>query len=140
MIHITATPPDQIDAIWERVRAFIASAFARVKDGRFSVDGVRQKVRDGRTALFLAFDDTDQQVIGVCGVEIQAYDNLNVAWCSFMAGTRMREWIARMAEAVEAYAKQAGCAVVEGSGRDGWGRAMMPMGYMPADTVVRKEL
>ncbi len=90
----------------------------------------------GKTNAWIAVDGG--KIIGVVVADRREYPRMRALNIIFIAGARRKDWQAPMLEVVETQARQAGCQVIEGLGRIGWGRVVP--GYRVTGVSVEKAL
>lgn len=114
---------------WDRWRPEIAKA---VNPDFFSIEGIERSICEGRSQLWML---SDSCVI----TEIVTYQSGPVCQCTWAAGD-LAQILGEMASNIEAWARSVGCKSILVESRQGWAKALKPLGYEPFSVTVRKTL
>jgi hypothetical protein len=116
-VHVEAVEPQLASSIWERVRGMIDIGYMAGDD--FMPTDMLERIRYGRTVLWIAIDDEDGNILAAMTTELVPMRSGLVCWMCQCGGDRMQDW-SRFHTKIEEYAKAEGCVKVTLRGRDGW--------------------
>ena len=134
---ITMIPANRLDAVWPQIEPILARAVKTLK-GKFFVADIKEAAKKGDLAVWGVFDE--QKIVASFTTRIIAYPAGNAMALDWVAGTRMKEWLADGLKLMEKYAKEYNCRHLEGYGRNAWSRVMGAYGWRPEYIAYRKDL
>lgn len=114
---------------WSRWRGEIAKA---ADPAFYPIEGIEADIRSGKSQLWM--------LPNCCVIsEIVDYPGEKVCQCLWAAGD-LSEILSDLSPKLEAWAKAQGCQSMLVESREGWARALKPLGYKPWSVTVRKAL
>lgn len=137
-MKISLVPPDHINAVWDVVRPMLEPAVA-VTNGRFSTYSVYAALQQGRSHLWIAFDE-EGVIHGAVTTDIVDYPEKRCLCMAFVGGTRFREWGQALDAMLTRWAKDNACEAIEGQGRPAWDRLVRRYGCRPFATIFEKDV
>lgn len=129
---------EHINAVWDRVRAFLEPAVA-VTNGRYTTYDVYVLLQTSKMSLWVAFDD-DGVINGIQVTAITDYPSKRALTSVFTGGIKLRSWREPMMQMLQSWAKDNGCEVIEGYGREGWVKMLQPYGVRITQVAFEKEV
>lgn len=121
-IEVSAVPPDGIEPLRDQLLPLLRRV-ARWTNGRYEAEDMIELCEQGKSLMFIAFEDDGEGWIKVVGVVIcciNIYPRLKCMWVQFIGGDRGRLWDQNMYSLVREFALEHGCERIEGAGRIGW--------------------
>jgi hypothetical protein len=100
-------------------------------------DDFGDRVRDGRTLIWVAIDDEDGELLSAVTTELVPMLPGLVCWIGQCGGKRMDQWV-HFHLKIEEYARAEGCVKTRVVGRPGWSRALE--GYEVRNVTLEKVL
>lgn len=128
--------PAELSDLWPQIRDGIAACCAR-SGGKYEPVDVLQQAIVGRMQLWLVRDEGAIHALAI--TEIVPYPRITVCKLLACTGEQAARWV-NLISAIEAWAKDRGCAVLEPVCRPGWERHLRPMGYRKTHVVLEKTL
>ena len=135
-MRLRGIAPAELPDLWPQIRDRIAACCAR-SGGKYEPLDVLQLVIAARMQLWLATEDDAIHALAL--TEIVRYPRVKVCKLLACTGEGAPRWI-DLIGAIEAWAKDCGCAVLEPVCRPGWERHLKPMGYRRTHVVLEKTL
>lgn len=89
-----------------------------VTGGRYTAKDMERFVLDGTLVAWVIYDRAE--MIGWAASEILLYPQKKVCSTPFLAGDRLADWIDRLHQRIEEYARSVGCTAMEGWGLRAW--------------------
>lgn len=136
--RISIVPVDQIGRVWDQVEPMLKKA-ADISDGRFTIDHIRDMLLRDQNHLWVVFYPPMRVVSAVTTV-FNVYPGNKWLSVQFLGGEEMREWIGELVEVMSRWSKDNGCAGIECSGRPGWSRVLLPLGFLESNRFYQKEI
>lgn len=121
-IQVSAVPADGVWLVAEDVLKCFAKADTMTQ-GRFKPVDVLNRLQLGHAALFIAFDDSDEQNIDVLACVVcstASFPRKTDFVIEFLGGKRMDEWVVPMWDLLKQFAKSTGHQSITYTGRKGW--------------------
>lgn len=126
-MDITPLENNQVDFIWHRVKEYFEGA-AEYTYGRFTANDIRTKLKASPTQqLWIAHEGED--IYGFVITQVSEYPQLKALVMHFTAGKELVKWKDKMLKALQEYAKNNGCDIIESFGRGGWGKVFKDDGF-----------
>lgn len=139
MIVITAVPADYLEDTWPHVEGHLERAIDR-SDAPFTLSSIKEDLKKKNISLWLAVDAEEMKTLGVVTARIIKYPKCKALVAEWIGGNRMSEWADECVKTLEQYARDNGCARMEGFGRKGWGRFLKKFGFRVWHPTYRKDL
>lgn len=128
-MQVTLVPSDHVDEVWEAVAPCLERA-AEYTYGRYTVDDIRDTIRDYDHDLWMAFDDNGT-VFGAVVTTFKHYPRMLALDLVFVGGHEGMTWKDVMLKTLQSFAFDSKCDVIESSGRLGWSKIFKSDGYKP---------
>lgn len=136
MLDIRRINIEMIPHVWEDVRPLLKKA-TDLSGGRYDVDDLLDPLNAGMTELWTVADD---KLLAAFITVIQRFPRKSVLSIPIIGGDGMAEWLVPGLTAMEAYAKENGCSILEGGGRRAWAKVLAEAGWKTDRIVIEKEL
>lgn len=130
-------PKEFIHLAWDHAAPLIQRALDHAKD-EILLEDVRERLEEGKYILFMVVEE--EKPLAAVVMEIRQFLRKEIVSITLAGGERMNEWFEGIAEAAEDLAREHGATAVYITGRRGWVRQMMPLGYSEYFTTIGKEL
>lgn len=127
---------ETIDDVWNDVAPMIADV-ARRGGNCWTVDSIRERLIAGTMQLWVA--TVGERFGGIVVTDVHPSSAGKTCSMPIIWGDALHEWIDRL-DAIEAWARDAGCVRLEGIGRDGWQKPLAPYGWRKTGIVIEKRL
>lgn len=127
-VKISLVPTEHTVPVWPKVRRFMVES-AEYTYGRYEAEDILDSVLDGNQ-LWIAFTD-EGDVIGAVVTSIENYPRKRALAMHFCGGEDLARWKGPMLKTLQMWARDAGCDVIESSGRPGWTRIFAEDGHKP---------
>ena len=115
---ITRVPKDDLLFIWSQVAPLIEKAL----DETYSIKDILYGISTGRMQLFISWNNN--KVESAVVTEIAQYPQAKVLRYFLAGGTNLNNWLERIQETIEKFAKNNKCTHLEVAGRKGWVRKL----------------
>lgn len=137
MLDIRRIGVEGISQIWDDVRPLLKKA-TDLSGGRYDVDDLLDPLNAGMTELWTVADD--DELLAAFITVIQRFPRKSVLSLPIIGGCDMEKWLVPGLTAMEAYAKENGCSILEGGGRRAWAKVLAEAGWKTDRIVIEKEL
>ena len=137
MAEVYSPRPDEIPAVWDRVKELVGLGLVRGSHGEYTVEDVHAGLIQGRLQLWMA-KDGETPAIGL--TQIASYPQYRTVLLIFCVGAGVDEWQEPGLDAIEEWARVHGLHAIEVIGREGWSRRLGMLGYRRDAVTLRKEL
>lgn len=128
MIVTTYVPKEYIELVWDRIEPYLDGA-AKYTYGRFNVEDIKEELLTKDQQLWIAYDDVTETTYGAVVTEIITYPRLKTLVMHFTGGIELPKWKTPMLEALQEFARNNDCDVIESYGREGWGKVFKDDGF-----------
>jgi len=108
-----------LSARWGEIAPVLKRATDRT-EGCYEPIDVLQQSLNGQVAIFTIEDGA--QLVAVATGRVNVFPRRRFWTIDFVAGRRLAEWWPLFVDAMDALARQAGCAKITAYGRPGWSR------------------
>lgn len=132
---ITPVPPQQIDAIWPHVSAYLDKAIKRAKDPICDVEDLKRDCLEKDAVLWVAV--RGQEIIAAIITRIENYPKQKILSIPWIGGKHLKTWMRPMLETLESFGRAFECKKMVGSEREGWCRVA---GFTPMTTLFERAL
>lgn len=131
---MSIVPTEGVDVFWPQVESLLRPALA-YSGGRIDGPSMLDRLRDGRYALWVAYDETET-VRAAFATRVATYPRRNVLAVDCAGGTRMQDWIDLVQQTFRNFARDSGLDGVEMYGRPGWLRVLSRYGWKHSMVVM----
>jgi len=129
---ITRVPKDDLLFIWSQVAPLIEKAL----DETYSIKDILYGISTDRMQLFISWNNN--KVESAVVTEIAQYPQAKILRYFLAGGTNLDNWLERIQETIEKFAKRNKCTHLEVAGRKGWVRKLK--GFKMKVTILSKEI
>ena len=139
---MTITPFNNadIDLIWHRIKDYVQGA-ADYTYGRFTANDIRSRCKSQNQQLWIAHNG--EEVYGFVITQMSDYPQLRALIMHFTGGKELPLWKDDMLKALQEFARNNGCDIIESYGRGGWAKVFKNDGFeskfmfyeLPVETV-----
>lgn len=137
-MKVSLVPLEQINNIWDSICPFLEPA-VEVTNGRYTTYDVYVLLQTSKMCLWVAFDD-DGVINGIQVTAITDYPSKRALTSVFTGGINLRSWREPMMVMLQNWAKDNGCQIIEGYGREGWVKMLQPYGVRMTQVAFEKEV
>jgi hypothetical protein len=139
MTDIKCLPvPDQyIDAVWPTIEPMLARAVATA-NGKADTGDILDGARAGTYLLWVVL--IDEVIVAAITSRIIQYPKCRALALDWVAGSKMKQWLAPSFRVMREHAASNKCTRMEGYGRDAWLKWIEPEGWSRDYTVFKMEL
>ena len=111
---ITRVPSEDVEFIWSQVAPLLEKAL----DETYTIKDILYGLVNNRMQLFISWNDN--KVESAVVTEIAHYPQSKVLRYFLAGGTNLENWLERIQEVIEKFAKKENCTHLEVAGRKGW--------------------
>ena len=129
---VTRVPSEDLEFIWSQVAPLLEKAL----DETYSIKDILYGLANNRMQLFISWNDN--RVESAVVTEIAQYPQAKVLRYFLAGGRNLENWLERIQEKIEKFAKQNKCTYLEVAGRKGWVRKLK--GYKMKAIILSKEI
>tara|TARA_B100000963_G_C22371775_1_gene556193 strand:+ start:323 stop:724 length:402 start_codon:yes stop_codon:yes gene_type:complete len=129
---VTRVPSEDVDRIWSQVAPLLKKAL----DETYSIKDILYGLSNNRMQLFISWNNN--KVESAVVTEIAQYPQSKVLRYFLAGGNNLDNWLERIQEIIEKFAKQQNCTHLEVAGRKGWVRKLK--GYKIKAYLLKKEI
>ena len=129
---VTRVPSEDVDRIWSQVAPLLEKAL----DETYSIEDILYGLSNNRMQLFISWNNN--KVESAVVTEIAQYPQSKVLRYFLAGGNNLDNWLERIQEIIEKFAKQQNCTHLEVAGRKGWVRKLK--GYKIKAYLLKKEI
>jgi len=129
---VTRVPSEDLEFIWSQVAPLLEKAL----DETYSIKDILYGLANDRMQLFISWNDN--RVESAVVTEIAQYPQAKVLRYFLAGGRNLENWLERIQEKIEKFAKQNKCTYLEVAGRKGWVRKLK--GYKMKAIILSKEI
>ena len=129
---VTRVPSEDLEFIWSQVAPLLEKAL----DETYSIKDILYGLANDRMQLFISWNDN--RVESAVVTEIAQYPQAKILRYFLAGGTNLDNWLERIQEKIEKFAKQNKCTYLEVAGRKGWVRKLK--GYKMKAIILSKEI
>ena len=97
--------------------------------GRFSRDSYARDIEEGRSHLWIVFDNETLNIDAAIVTSVEQYPHKTMLNWALVGGTNVEQWVEILHEKVDQFRKDIGCDGSESVGRAGWVRLLKPLGW-----------
>lgn len=129
---VTRVPSEDLEFIWSQVAPLLEKAL----DETYSIKDILYGLANDRMQLFISWNNN--RVESAVVTEIAQYPQAKVLRYFLAGGRNLENWLERIQEKIEKFAKQNKCTYLEVAGRKGWVRKLK--GYKMKAIILSKEI
>ena len=129
---VTRVPSEDLEFIWSQVAPLLEKAL----DETYSIKDILYGLANDRMQLFISWNDN--KIESAVVTEIAQYPQAKILRYFLAGGTNLDNWLERIQEKIEKFAKQNKCTHLEVAGRKGWARKLK--GFKMKVTILSKEI
>jgi len=129
---VTRVPSEDLEFIWSQVAPLIEKAL----DETYSIKDILYGLANDRMQLFISWNDN--KIESAVITEIAQYPQAKILRYFLAGGINLDNWLERIQEKIEKFAKQNKCTHLEVAGRKGWVRKLK--GYQMKAIILSKEI
>lgn len=126
--QVSLVPGTKLYEIEDDVFAHLQPAID-MTNGRFSRDSYAKDIEEGRSQLWVAFEDETLSIDGAIITNIEIYPHKTMLCWALMGGTNIYDWCDPMYDLIERFRQDIKCDGSEMVGRQGWCRFMKRYGW-----------
>jgi len=129
---VTRVPSEDLEFIWSQVAPLIEKAL----DETYNIKDILYGLANDRMQLFISWNNN--RVESAVVTEIAQYPQAKILRYFLAGGRNLENWLERIQEKIEKFAKQNKCTYLEVAGRKGWVRKLK--GYKMKAIILSKEI
>ena len=129
---VTRVPSEDVEFIWSQVAPLLEKAL----DETYSIKDILYGLANDRMQLFISWHDN--KVESAVVTEIAQYPQSKVLRYFLAGGKNLENWLERIQEVIEKFAKKQNCTHLEVAGRKGWVRKLK--GFSVKAYLLNKEI
>ena len=129
---VTRVPSEDLEFIWSQVAPLLEKAL----DETYSIKDILYGLANDRMQLFISWNNN--RVESAVVTEIAQYPQAKILRYFLAGGRNLENWLERIQEKIEKFAKQNKCTYLEVAGRKGWVRKLK--GYKMKAIILSKEI
>ena len=129
---VTRVPSEDLEFIWSQVAPLLEKAL----DETYSIKDILYGLANDRMQLFISWNDN--KIESAVVTEIAQYPQAKILRYFLAGGRNLENWLERIQEKIEKFAKQNKCTHLEVAGRKGWVRKLN--GFSVKAYLLNKEI
>ena len=129
---VTRVPSEDVEFIWSQVAPLLEKAL----DETYTIKDILYGLANDRMQLFISWNDN--KVESAVVTEIAQYPQSKVLRYFLAGGTNLENWLERIQEVIEKFAKKENCTHLEVAGRKGWVKKLK--GFRVKAYLLNKEI
>jgi len=128
---VTPVPKEDIFLIWQQVAPLLKPAL----DNTYDIMDIEKGLQENRFQLFISWNNKVESAVVT---EIAVYPRAKVLRYFLAGGTNLDNWLEKIQQVIEKFAKNNNCTQVEVAGRKGWVKKLK--GYKEKAVLLSKDL
>jgi len=128
---ITQVPKEDTFLIWQQVAPLLQPAL----DNTYDIMDIEKGLLENRFQLFISWNNKVESAVVT---EIAVYPRAKVLRYFLAGGTNLDNWLEKIQQVIEKFAKNNNCTQVEVAGRKGWVKKLK--GYKEKAVLLSKDL
>lgn len=128
---ITQVPKEDIFLIWQQVAPLLQPAL----DNTYDIMDIEKGLQENRFQLFISWNNKVESAVVT---EIAVYPRAKVLRYFLAGGINLDNWLEKIQQVIEKFAKNNNCTQVEVAGRKGWVKKLK--GYKEKAVLLSKDL
>ena len=135
-VSIMAVEGKQVARVWDKLEPFVSPALEHDHERPDAVE-IKDAIERGDMGCLIALEGHQLLAVQTAEVVVEkdGYRFMNLVTT---AGHEMEKWQDKLSDALDALAKELGCAEIRTRGRMGWLRQLKRNGYKPMYFVAHK--
>jgi len=129
---VTRVPSEDVEFIWSQVDPLLEKAL----DETYTIEDIYKGLLNNRMQLFISWNDN--KVESAVVTEIAKYPQSKTLRYFLAGGTNLENWLEKIQQVIEKFAKQENCTHLEVAGRKGWVRKLK--GFRVKAYLLNKEI
>ena len=129
---VTRVPSEDVEFIWSLVSPLLEKAL----DETYSIEDILYGLANDRMQLFISWNN--KKVESAVVTEVAQYPQSKVLRYFLAGGNNLDNWLERIQEVIEKFAKKQNCTHLEVAGRKGWVRKLK--GFRVKAYLLNKEI
>ena len=129
---VTRVPSEDVEFIWSQVAPLLEKAL----DETYSIKDILYGLANDRMQLFISWNNN--KVESAVVTEVAQYPQSKVLRYFLAGGNNLDNWLERIQEVIEKFAKKQNCTHLEVAGRKGWVRKLK--GFKVKAYLLNKEI
>jgi len=129
---VTRVPSEDVEFIWSQTQPLLEKAL----DETYTIEDIYKGLLNNRMQLFISWNDN--KVESAVVTEIAQYPQSKVLRYFLAGGTNLENWLEKIQQVIEKFAKQENCTHLEVAGRKGWVRKLK--GFRVKAYLLNKEI
>jgi hypothetical protein len=129
---VTRVPSEDVEFIWSQVAPLLEKAL----DETYTINDIQSGLFNDRMQLFISWNNN--KVESAVVTEIAQYPQSKVLRYFLAGGSNLENWLERIQEIIEKFAKKENCTHLEVAGRKGWVRKLK--GFKVKAYLLNKEI
>tara|TARA_R100001463_G_scaffold21431_3_gene51456 strand:- start:402 stop:803 length:402 start_codon:yes stop_codon:yes gene_type:complete len=129
---VTRVPSEDVEFIWSQVAPLLEKAL----DETYSIKDILYGLANDRMQLFISWNNN--KVESAVVTEVAQYPQSKVLRYFLAGGNNLDNWLERIQEVIEKFAKKQNCTHLEVAGRKGWVRKLK--GFRVKAYLLNKEI
>jgi hypothetical protein len=130
--EVGRVPIEHIEFLWDQTSPLLKKAL----DETYSIQDIKSGLINDRMQLFICWNN--EKVESAVVTEIAQYPQSKVLRYFLAGGSNLDNWLERIQEAIEKFAKKENCTHLEVAGRKGWVRKLK--GFKVKAYLLNKEI
>ena len=127
---VTPVPKEDIFLIWQQVAPLLKPAL----DNTYDIMDIEKGLQENRFQLFISWNNKVESAVVT---EIAVYPRAKVLRYFLAGGTNLDNWLEKIQQVIEKFAKNNNCTQVEVAGRKGWVKKLK--GYKEKAVLLSKD-
>ena len=128
---VTPVPKEDIFLIWQQVAPLLKPAL----DNTYDIMDIEKGLQENRFQLVISWNNKVESAVVT---EIAVYPRAKVLRYFLAGGTNLDNWLEKIQQVIEKFAKNNNCTQVEVAGRKGWVKKLK--GYKEKAVLLSKDL
>ena len=128
---VTPVPKEDIFLIWQQVAPLLKPAL----DNTYEIMDIEKGLQESRVQLFISWNNKVESAVVT---EIAVYPRAKGLRYFLAGGTNLDNWLEKIQQVIEKFAKNNNCTQVEVAGRKGWVKKLK--GYKEKAVLLSKDL
>jgi hypothetical protein len=129
---VTRVPSEDVEFIWSQVAPLLEKAL----DETYTINDIQSGLFNDRMQLFISWNNN--KIESAVVTEIAQYPQSKVLRYFLAGGSNLENWLERIQEIIEKFAKKENCTHLEVAGRKGWVRKLK--GFKVKAYLLNKEI
>lgn len=124
-----------VEKVWAQVEPMLLGALKK-NIPLWNTDDILEAVMKDEMQLWIAYDDDDKKLLGSVITQILVYPRGKLVNVFLLGGNNIKMWKDKMAEKIEAFAREEKCLYLQAIGRKGW-QPLFPDMFETAAIIIK---